>query len=203
MINDDTRRTGHHGRPPFHPHTDDTLSVERPGSRRMRGLGGRIGGHGHGRPHGGRFQMRRGIIRDAILGLLAEQPMHGYQVMQELSERSGGRWHPSAGSIYPTLQQLEDEGLVTAEDRDGRKTFALTEAGEAAAKAVPADRPWTRHEGRNDLGGLIRELNVAAVQVNRVGSPAARDEASKVLTDARRSLYRLLADDEAVAAPEA
>ena len=158
MINDDTRRTGHHGRPPFHPHTDDTLSVERPGSRRMRGLGGRVGGHGHGRPHGGRFQMRRGIIRDAILGLLAEQPMHGYQVMQELSERSGGRWHPSAGSIYPTLQQLEDEGLVTAEDRDGRKTFALTEAGQAAAKAVPADRPWTRHEGRNDLGGLIREL---------------------------------------------
>ena len=84
----------------------------------MRGLGGRIGGHGHGdaRPHGGRFQMRRGIIRDAILGLLAEQPMHGYQVMQELAERSGGRWHPSAGSIYPTLQQLEDEGLV---DRGG------------------------------------------------------------------------------------
>ena len=203
MINDDTRRTGHHGRPPFHPHTDDTLSVERPGSRRMRGLGGRIGGHGHGRPHGGRFQMRRGIIRDAILGLLAEQPMHGYQVMQELSERSGGRWHPSAGSIYPTLQQLEDEGLVTAEDRDGRKTFALTEAGEAAAKAVPADRPWTRHDGRNDLGSLIRELNVAAIQVNRVGSPAARDEAGKVLTDARRALYRLLADDETVAGPEA
>ena len=203
MINDDTRRTGHHGRPPFHPHTDDTLSVERPGSRRMRGLGGRIGGHGHGRPHGGRFQMRRGIIRDAILGLLAEQPMHGYQVMQELSERSGGRWHPSAGSIYPTLQQLEDEGLVTAEDRDGRKTFALTEAGQAAAKAVPADRPWTRHDGRNDLGSLIRELNVAATQVNRVGSPAARDEAGKVLTDARRALYRLLADDETGAGPEA
>jgi len=203
VINDDTRRTGHRGRPPFHPHTDDTLSVERPGSRRMRGLGGRIGGHGHGRPHGGRFQMRRGIIRDAILGLLAEQPMHGYQVMQELSERSGGRWHPSAGSIYPTLQQLEDEGLVTAEDRDGRKTFSLTEAGQAAAKAVPADRPWTRSEGRNDLGGLIRELNVAAIQVNRVGSPAARDEAVKVLTDARRALYRLLADDETVAEPEA
>ena len=202
MINDDTRRTGHHGRPPFHPHTDDTLSVERPGSRRMRGLGGRIGGHGHGRPHGGRFQMRRGIIRDAILGLLAEQPMHGYQVMQELSERSGGRWHPSAGSIYPTLQQLEDEGLVTAEDRDGRKTFALTEAGQAAATAVPADRPWTRHDGRNDLGSLIRELNVAATQVNRVGSPAARDEAGKLLTDARRALYRLLADDDTVAGPE-
>jgi DNA-binding PadR family transcriptional regulator len=130
--------------------------------------------------------------------------MHGYQVMQELSERSGGRWHPSAGSIYPTLQQLEDEGLVTAEDRDGRRTFSLTEAGQAAAKAVPADRPWSRHEGGNDLGALIRELNVAAIQVNRVGSTAARDGAGKILTDARRALYRLLADDDAtVAGPEA
>jgi DNA-binding PadR family transcriptional regulator len=206
VINDETRRTGHHGRPPIHSHhhTDDTLSVERPGSRRMRGLG-RLGGHGRPpRPHGGRFQMRRGIIRDAILHLLAEQPMHGYQVMQELSERSGGRWHPSAGSIYPTLQQLEDEGLVTAEDRDGRRTFSLTEAGQAAAKAVPADRPWSRHEGGNDLGSAMRELNVAATQVNRVGSPVARDEAGKVLTDARRALYRLLADDDAtVAGPEA
>ena len=206
MIDNDIRGTGPHGRPhpDTHRHPHEALSVERPGSRRMRGLG-RLGGHGRPpRPHGGRFQMRRGIIRDAILHLLAEQPMHGYQVMQELSERSGGRWHPSAGSIYPTLQQLEDEGLVTADDRDGRRTFSLTDAGQAAAKAVPADRPWSRHEGGNDLGALIRELNVAAIQVNRVGSPAARDEAGKVLTDARRALYRLLADDDAtVADPEA
>ena len=145
--------------------------------------------------------MRRGIVRDAILGLLAEQPMHGYQVMQELSERTGGRWHPSAGSIYPTLQQLEDEGLVTAEDRDGRKTFSLTDSGRAAAMALPADRPWSRHEGGDDLRGLARELGIAAVQVSRVGSPAATAEARKVLTDARRSLYRLLADDEPAAEP--
>jgi DNA-binding PadR family transcriptional regulator len=212
VINDTTRGPGHRGRPHSHSHSDphghDAFSVEQPGSRRMRGLGGRPGsgrpgpggpgsGRGHGpRPHGGRFQMRRGIIRDAILGLLAEQPMHGYQVMQELAERSGGRWHPSAGSIYPTLQQLEDEGLVVAEDRDGRNTFSLTEAGQAAAKALPADRPWSRHEGGDDLRGLVRELGVAAIQVTRVGSPAARDEARKVLTDTRRALYRLLADDE-------
>jgi DNA-binding PadR family transcriptional regulator len=203
VINHDMRGTGHRGRPHSHS-THEALSVEQPGSRRMRGLGGRHGGHGgpdgesdrhpH-RPHG-RFQMRRGIVRDAILGLLAEQPMHGYQVMQELADRSGGRWHPSAGSIYPTLQQMEDEGLVTAEDRDGRKTFALTDAGTGAAKALPADRPWSRHEGGDDLRGLMRELGIAAVQVSRVGSPAAREEARKVITDARRSLYRLLADDE-------
>ena len=208
VINFRTHGSGPDGHP-HHSHTDDALSVERPGIRRMRGLGGRAGGHdgrpggpgrGHGpRQHGGRFQMRRGIIRDAILGLLAEQPMHGYQVMQELADRSGGRWRPSAGSIYPTLQQLEDEGLVTAEDHDGRKTFALTEAGQTAAKALPADRPWTRHEGGDDLGGLIRELNMAAIQVSRVGTPTARDEARKVLTDARRALYRLLAEDESAA----
>ena len=83
--------------------------------------------------------MRRGAVRDAILGLLAEEPMHGYQVMQELGERTGGRWRPSAGSIYPTLQQLEDEGLVTAEDRDGRQTFALTDSG--PARPPPPSRP--------------------------------------------------------------
>ncbi len=122
--------------------------------------------------------------------------MHGYQVMQELAERSGGRWHPSAGSVYPTLQQLEDEGLVVAEDRDGRRTFALTETGRTAATAVPEERPWAHREGGDDLRGLARELGVATMQVVRVGSPAAVDEARKVLTDARRSLYRLLAEDE-------
>ena len=123
--------------------------------------------------------------------------MHGYQVMQELGERSGGRWRPSAGSVYPTLQQLEDEGLVTVEDRDGRRTFALTEAGRTAAEAIPADRPWIRREEGDDLGGLARELGIAAIQVTRVGTPAAQAAARTILTDARRSLYRLLADDEA------
>jgi len=196
VINDDTRRTGHHGRPPFHPHTDDTLSVERPGSRRMRGLGDRIGGHGHGRPHGGRFQMRRGIIRDAILGLLAEQPMHGYQVMQELSERSGGRWHPSAGSIYPTLQQLEDEGLIGAQERDGRRVFELTDAGKAAVEQLSTERPWANQpESGRDLHRLAREVGMAAQQVGRMGTSTSVEAAATILTAARRDLYRLLAED--------
>ena len=104
--------------------------------------------------------------------------MHGYQVMQELAERSGGRWHPSAGSVYPTLQQLEDEGLVTVEDRDGRRTFALTDAGRTAATAIPAERPWSRSGGGDDLRGLVQELGVAALQVSRVGSPTARSRGS-------------------------
>jgi DNA-binding PadR family transcriptional regulator len=130
--------------------------------------------------------------------LLAEEPMHGYQIMQELEQRSGGRWRPSAGSIYPTLQQLEDERLISGEELDGRRTFQLTDAGRTAAGALPGERAWTGGRGgHDDLRGLSRELAAAAMQVARVGSPAAVEEARGVLGDARRRLYRLLADDEA------
>ena len=124
--------------------------------------------------------------------------MHGYQVMQELEARSDGRWRPSAGSIYPTLQQLEDERLVSVEELEGRRTFQLTDTGRTAA-AEQSDVPaWSGERGGgDDLRGLGRELGMAALQVARVGSPKAVDEARRILTDARRSLYRLLAEDEA------
>jgi len=222
-----------HAPRPNHPHLrrdgrqrpgdDVALSIGLGGRHRIRGMRGLDGpdgerrrhpsegfqpgrgrGHGHGRPRGIRPQVRRGAIREALLGLLAEQPMHGYQLMQELAERSGGRWHPSAGSVYPTLQQLEDEGLIVADERDGRRTFSLTEAGQAAAAGLPSDRPWARPDGaagdEPDLRGLARELGIAALQVTRVGSPAAVGEARTILTDARRQLYRLLADDETTTA---
>ena len=175
-----------HGPRPTHPHLHrdarkrpaDELALSMGlGSRRgMRGLDGPDGerrhrpaegfppgrgrgGHGHGRPRGIRPQVRRGAIREALLGLLSEQPMHGYQLMQELAERSGGRWHPSAGSVYPTLQQLEDEGLIVADERDGRRTVSLTEAGTTAAASLPSDRPWARPDGaagdEPDLRGLV------------------------------------------------
>ncbi len=199
------------------------LSLEFPGSRGMRGLAGlrddgpgpeRGPGRGHRRGHGpdgghdrghgprGRLQARRGLIREAILGLLAEQPMHGYQIIQELSTRTGGRWQPSAGSIYPTLQQLEDEGLVLPEEREGRRTFALTDAGRTAAADLPAGRPWSAdaegrdRRGRGELRGMTREIGIAALQVSRVGSPEAQAEAARILTETRRSLYRLLAEDD-------
>jgi DNA-binding PadR family transcriptional regulator len=114
--------------------------------------------------------------------------MHGYQIMQELESRSGGRWRPSAGSVYPTLQQLEDEQLVSVEEIDGRKTFQLTESGRKAAATDPiptGDAAWTGGRERGgDLHGLTRELAIATI-----------DAAATILTDARRSLYRLLADD--------
>jgi DNA-binding PadR family transcriptional regulator len=121
--------------------------------------------------------------------------MHGYQVMQELEARSGGRWRPSAGSIYPTLEQLQDEGLVSVEEADGRRVFRLTDAGRTAAMARSGEPAWTGGRGDDDLRGLSRDLGLAAIQVARAGSPAAIVEAGRVLAEARRSLYRLLADD--------
>ena len=94
------------------------------------------GAFGGGRGHGG--MVRRGEIRPLILAVLTTKPMHGYEVITELEAQSGGRWRPSAGSVYPTLQQLSDEGLVTSEEIDRRRVYALTDEGKAAAAAGPA-----------------------------------------------------------------
>jgi DNA-binding PadR family transcriptional regulator len=143
--------------------------------------------------------VRRGDVRTAILALLAEEPMHGYQVIGQLGERSGGMWRPSAGSVYPTLQQLEDEGLVKGEERDGRKVYSLTDDGRtAAARSNGTPSPWemSGSTGAADLMSLMHPLAAAASQVAHVGGPEAVEQAKAVLIDARRSLYRLLAEDE-------
>ena len=148
---------------------------------------------------GGRGQIRRGEIRPLILAVLATRPMHGYEVIQELEAQSGGRWRPSAGSVYPTLQQLADEGLVTSEDVDGRRTFTLTEDGRASAAANPVSERWGDRatDDDPDLRMLGRQLIGAVMQVQRMGSAQARSETNRILTDARRQVYRLLADDDA------
>jgi DNA-binding PadR family transcriptional regulator len=147
----------------------------------------------------GRHRVRRGDVRSAILALLDDRPMHGYEIITELDERTGGRWRPSAGSIYPTLQLLEDEGLVTAEEVDGRKVFSLTESGQ---KAVPerteGQRPWEegdedspRFEARKELFRLIG----AAKQLGRADDEEQLTKAAEILKDARRKLYGLLAEE--------
>ncbi len=131
-----------------------------------------------GRRRGG---VRRGEIRPLILAALARRPMHGYEVIQELEVQSGGRWRPSAGSVYPTLQQLSDEGLVTGSEIDGRRTYTLTDAGQAAAAAAPLSRPrWSTPNlmaSRTCAGSASR--SGAVMQVQRVGSPSARREATR------------------------
>jgi DNA-binding PadR family transcriptional regulator len=152
---------------------------------------------------GGRPRPRRGDVRLAVLTLLAEQPMHGYQIITELGTRSGGVWRPSPGSVYPTLQQLQDEGLVTVSEEDGRRTFSLTDAGKAEVERASAGRraPWEAMADEADdaaggLKSLVGQLIAATIQVATAGTHDQVAQAEKVLTDARRAMYRLLAEDE-------
>lgn len=145
-------------------------------------------------------RMGKGDVRAAVLVLLAEKPMHGYQIIREIDERSGGSWKPSAGSVYPTLQLLADEGLISAEESNGRKTYSLTDAGRAEVADSGATAPWeTTGTGdgapSNALPKAGIELAQAAAQVRRTGSPEQIKQAVAVLDDARRRLYSILAQD--------
>lgn len=158
-------------------------------------------GGGRGRRGGRRGfgRARRGDVRAAVLALLAEQPRHGYDLINELAERTGGVWKPSPGSIYPALALLEDEGLVRAEEADGKRVFHLTDAGRAEAARREGPAPWDEAAESGSAGDLVREAGgvmAAARQFRHVGTAAQRAAAVKVLADARRSLYRILAEDE-------
>lgn len=142
----------------------------------------------------------RGDVRSAVLSLLAEQPMHGYQIIREIEERSGGSWKPSPGSVYPTLQLLSDEGLITAEESNGRKTYALTDDGRDEATAAGASAPWdasTEKESRgvSTLSKSGIDLAQAVTQVGRTGSADQIRQAVTVLDETRRRLYAILAQD--------
>ena len=141
----------------------------------------------------------KGEVRSAVLALLAERPMHGYQIIREIEERSGGSWKPSAGSVYPTLQLLADEGTISAEESNGRKIYSLTEAGrEEVAQdhgATPWDSPGSHAGGFAALPKAGVELAQAAAQVGRTGSPEQVQQAVAVRDDARRRIYAILAQD--------
>jgi DNA-binding PadR family transcriptional regulator len=159
-----------------------------------------FGGPG-GFPRGTRA--RRGDVRAAALLLLAEEPRNGYQIMQEIEQRSGGVWRPSPGSVYPALAQLEDEGLVRLDEKDGRRTYVLTDAGRAYVGARRDDlaAPWEEMSDSvdEDVASLfkdIRQVAIATAQIARVGTARQTAEARTVLANARRALYGLLAEDE-------
>src|SRR4028119_1688851 len=161
---------------------------------------------------GGARRRRRGFppgaVRAAVLVLLAEQPMHGYQLIQEIAEHSGGVWEPSPGSIYPVLQQLEDEGLVLIEQTEGRKVANLTDAGRAYVEENRAEFEEVRKalsnekvdEGMQEMRNLfvdLKKIGIAAKQVSKVGTASQVAEARKVLAGTRRRLYLILAEDDA------
>jgi len=164
------------------------------------GFGGPFGAGGRGRGP----RVRRGDVRAAALSLLAEGPRNGYQIIQEISERTDGVWRPSPGSVYPALQQLEDEGLIQPETGEsGRKAFALTADGRAYTESHADElaASWDAVTGSVDDGEvqlrqLIRSVMMAVSQVSQAGSAAQVKQAGQVLTDTRRSLYRILAADD-------
>jgi DNA-binding PadR family transcriptional regulator len=198
-----------------HPHAHpgrerfDSPRSDGGGHRHHPQFGGRSGGPFGGGPDGpfgagprgarrGGRQARagRGDVRSALLLLLAEQPMHGYQLMQAVAERTGGAWKPSPGAVYPTIAQLEDEGLVLVSADGGRKLVTLTAAGHQHLSALGDVDPFAAFAVDNqqpDLRSLLGELMGAAHQLGRVGEPEQLIAAARVLTDARRALYLILA----------
>jgi DNA-binding PadR family transcriptional regulator len=149
-----------------------------------------------------RRRMRRGDGRAALLVLLVEEPRNGYGLMQELERRSQGVWRPSPGSVYPALSQLEDEGLVSAEETEGRKLFALTDAGREYLEEHRAEFgvPWEAvsdgvDESAMDLRNLVWQIGAATMQVLQAGTEAQVAKARDLLAETRRSLYRGLAED--------
>ena len=156
------------------------------------------GGYRRGR------RSKRGDVRAAVLLLLEEAPRTGYQLIQELTERSGGAWQPSPGSIYPVLSQLQDEGLVAPDTSNDGRGFTLTDAGrtEVAQRREQMGKPWEAaaadiSEPRFELFGSARQVAAAVRQVMEIGSDAQLARATEILAEARRRLYQILAEDAA------
>ncbi|KUF17047.1 PadR family transcriptional regulator [Streptomyces silvensis] len=201
-------RHGHghgHGRGPYGPGREGREGFE--GRRAAFGPfgpgfgGGGPWGGGRGGRGGPRGRARRGDVRASILALLKDRSMHGYEMIQEIAERSGGAWKPSPGSVYPTLQLLEDEGLIISESEGGKKLFSLTDAGREAAAEGP-DAPW-EEAGRGVDWEALTEIRQAGVglmeafgQVWKTGSKEQREKALAVINDARKKLYLILADED-------
>ncbi|MEU4675943.1 PadR family transcriptional regulator [Micromonospora sp. NPDC023737] len=160
--------------------------------------------HGHGwggRGRGGR--RHRPNVRGAVLALLTERPMHGYEMIQEIDSRTGGAWRPSPGSIYPTLQLLEDEGVIAAAEDSGggRKRFTVTDAGRAEAAEAAENPPWAElAQDTVNSWHEIRDAGTQAMQALRqvmmTGTDDQRERAAQVLAETRRKLYAILAESE-------
>nr|WP_253798823.1 PadR family transcriptional regulator [Kitasatospora paracochleata] len=193
---------GFEGRPAFGPFGG-------PGGRPMGppfgpGFGGHgrgFGGHGvrgHGRGRGGRA--RRGDVRASLLALLKERPMHGYEMITEIGERTGGAWRPSPGSVYPTLQLLEEEGLIRAREESGKRLFELTDAGREEAEAGQ-DSPWDEAgrgvdwEAVQEVGAALAAVDQAVRQVMMTGTEEQRAKGLTVLAEAKKKLYLILAEE--------
>jgi DNA-binding PadR family transcriptional regulator len=188
-------REGGRGGPPFED-INDLIALGRMWK------GGPFGGPGWGPHRRGPGRARRGDVRLALLRLLAEEPRNGYQLIQAIEERSEGLWRPSPGSVYPTLAQLEDEGLIRSVEGEEGRRFEITDAGrEHLDRRVDEPAPWepAAQGGESnplaELAPLVIQIGKATFQVASVGDSAQRERARTLLTDTRRALYRILAED--------
>jgi DNA-binding PadR family transcriptional regulator len=152
-----------------------------------------------GPPFGGR-RMRRGDIRPALLRTLLDGPAHGYEAIRRLEERTGGLWRPSPGSVYPTLQLLEEQGLLRSHEDAGKRIYELTDIGRAEAEAGPGPErgfPWDNEEsltGHRALRRAVAQLMLASKQVQVAGDPDLLERATAIVKEARQKLYQLLAE---------
>lgn len=167
-----------------------------------RGFGGPGGfgpGPGGGPRGGGRGRSRRGDVRAAILSLLGDRPMHGYEMIQEIAERSGDLWKPSPGSVYPTLQLLVDEGLIVSAESDGNKRlFELTADGRAAAEKIETP-PWEAiaegaDPGQVNLRAAVGQLFGAVAQAAHTASAEQQQRIVDIVNTARRDVYNILGE---------
>jgi DNA-binding PadR family transcriptional regulator len=191
----------------MHGHRPEIHNLRRQFFMKHHGPGpgwGEWGGRGWGGgPGGRRRRMRRGDVRAALLVLLDEQAHTGYSLMEEIERRSGGAWRPSPGSVYPTLQQLEDEGLIRPQAGEGRTPFELSDDGKAyvAEHREALGEPWEKSaegfgEERLELRGLVGQIAAATIQVGTAGDDDQVEKAKELLAETRRGLYKILADDE-------
>ncbi|MFB4285376.1 MULTISPECIES: PadR family transcriptional regulator [unclassified Nonomuraea] len=145
-------------------------------------------------------RIRRGDVRAALLALLYEEPRNGYQMIQGIEERSRGVWRPSPGSVYPALQQLEDEGLVTGDESGGSRTYRLTERGREQAARHADEAPWeevarTVSDDHHELRLLWAQLNEAFTLLAHTASDQQVEAAKKLIKQTRRSIFQILAED--------
>ena len=155
-------------------------------------------------PQRGGRRARRGDVRTAVLALLDEEPAHGYDLIRKLEERSRGMWQPSPGSVYPTLQLLEDQGLLTSEEVDGKRVYSITDEGRAELAERREQRggraPWDAwgSEGGSEafgkLAGAMAQFAPAVMQVARAGDAAQVDQVVEIVNEARKKVYAILAE---------
>lgn len=203
----DTRMKHPHHQEGWRASSDDQAERSHGGHRGRgghHGHGGRGGSGDRGWGHRGGPRVGRGDVRAAILSLLTEQPLHGYELIQQIAARSGNVWRPSPGSVYPALQLLEDQGLIQGEETEGRRVYHLTDAGRTYVErqhdeiaAAWAGVTGTVDEAAVELRNLLDQVGSAMRQVAEAGTAAQIAAARSLLITTRRQLYQILADDEA------